>query len=472
MTLLSSRIRDVLAAGRRSAAPSTACQADARLEGGERRLIGQGFSPAGRSPSTEVSRAPRYTDSPSGASLLEAVLGATCVSTSGGEQVIVERLYAFDRHPGLELWRSPVVGSGLALLHGSPDRAAWGMPEGTARERLAFVDVETTGLSGGAGTCVFLVGIGTIGENGMTIGQVFLPGFSAEPPLLQAVADRLQDAGALVTFNGKAFDLPVLETRWLMNRMTCPFAGMDHLDLLHPARRLWRRRSSAESWSREDAGCSLGTLERVLLEVTRPGDVPGFEIPARYFAYLRSGDPHPVAPVLEHNRLDLLSLAALTALALRLVEGGADAARDAAECLALGRIYERAGAQDRAAACYDRVAAVRVAGSNPERREEALFRLAIMRRRQRRFVEAAELWQEIVDLGGRSRAVHSEAARALAVHCEHRSRDLIAARAFALRALSDEADPRRAAAARHRLLRVDRKLSVQHKGGESAASLL
>ncbi len=106
----------------------------------------------------------------------------------------------------------------------------------------------------------------------------------------------------------------------------------------------------------DDAGCRLTTLERTLFDVRRVGDVPGFEIPSRYFRFLRSGDPRPLEPVLEHNRLDLVSLAAVTARAARLVTDGAEGCPDGAQALALGRIYERAGSRDRAEACYRKAA--------------------------------------------------------------------------------------------------------------------
>src|SRR5439155_5978386 len=136
--------------------------------------------------------------------------------------------------------------------------------------------------------------------------------------LLETAAADLARAGALVSFNGKSFDAPVLETRYLFHRLPWPGGGMPHVDVLHPARRFWG-----------DGECSLVALERQLLGVRRVGDVPGFEIPARYFQFIRSGDAAPLAAVLEHKRLDLLSLAAFTALLLHVTHAGPDAARDA-----------------------------------------------------------------------------------------------------------------------------------------------
>ena len=158
-----------------------------------------------------------------------------------------------------------------------------------------------------------------------------------------------------MSYNGKTFDVPMMETRWVFHRMELPFDGIPHFDMLHPARRLWKLRASAPGES-DDGGCRLSTLERTLFDVRRVGDVPGGEIPRRFFHFLRTGDPRPLEPVLEHNRIDLVSLAAVTARAVRLAEEGVDACRDANEALALGRVYERGADAIRAECCYRRAA--------------------------------------------------------------------------------------------------------------------
>src|SRR5262249_28864120 len=136
-----------------------------------------------------------------------------------------------------------------------------------------------------------------------------------ERPLLALVADELDRAGALVSFNGKSFDAPLLETRYLFHRVSTNVRTLPHVDVLHPARRFWKTRSaSARAYHAADAdACSLASLEKQMLGVRRVGDVPGLEIPRRYFQFIRTGDSRPLAAVLEHNRLDLLTLAALTA---------------------------------------------------------------------------------------------------------------------------------------------------------------
>ena len=138
--------------------------------------------------------------------------------------------------------------------------------------------------------------------------------------LLAAAAELFGEAALIVTYNGKTFDVPVMETRWMFHRMEMPLNEVPHFDMLHPARRLWRH---------DEQGCRLSTLERTLFDVRRVGDVPGLEIPSRFFGFVRSGDPRPLEPVLEHNRIDLVSLAAVTAHAARLAREGHDACRSA-----------------------------------------------------------------------------------------------------------------------------------------------
>ena len=241
-------------------------------------------------------------------------------------------------------------------------------------------------------------------------------------------------AHTLVTFNGKSFDVPFTEMRWLYHRLETPLAALRHLDLLHPARRFWG----------PDPG-GLGGLEDRVLGFRRRDDVPGFEIPSRYFDYLRSGDPAPLRGVLSHNRLDLASLAVLTGLACELVDGGPDAAGDARQCLGLGRVYERGGRPADATGCYERTAAWTSGdGGSSGRtddvdvRAQALYRVASARRRQRRHIDAARVWQELLDLGRTPGLVEREALRPLAVHHEHRLKDTERALTFARRAYAEE----------------------------------
>jgi uncharacterized protein YprB with RNaseH-like and TPR domain len=337
---------------------------------------------------------------------------------------------------------------------------------------LLFFDLETTGLAGGAGTHAFLVGCASFdADGGFLVRQFLLTSIGRERSMLEAVHGELGRAGTLVSFNGKSFDAPLLETRYLYHRL--PWLGPEtpHLDVLHAARRFWgepARRVGMGHVVRNGLarpggdmlvrpGCSLAGLERQVLGAERVDDVPGSDIPSRYFAYVRSGDARPLDAVLEHNRLDLLSLAALTTRLLHLVSEGPSAVGKAREALALGRVYERAGLEVRASEAFDR--ALDLAGdSDPVTTLAALRGLATLNRRTRQHDQAALRWKEILALPGCPPDCRREAAEALAVHHEHRAGDLVGAKELALSALEVAADAKRPGLL-YRLARIDRKLT-------------
>lgn len=171
--------------------------------------------------------------------------------------------------------------------------------------RIAFLDTETTGLAGGSGTYAFLIGIGALTEDGFELRHFFLRDFSEERSQLAAVAAHLRQFDVLVTYNGRSYDQPLLETRYRMCRMAPPFARMEHFDLLYGARRLYRL--AFES-------CRLVELENQILGVERLDDVPGSVIPYLYFEFLRTRSAHRMLGIFEHNAFDILTLACLTGI--------------------------------------------------------------------------------------------------------------------------------------------------------------
>jgi hypothetical protein len=382
---------------------------------------------------------PSHSDHRADPSRLSRVLGGDW----SGPCFVVEREWK----PAAKHGRQE-VGEVAEQLHASAGEARLFGGDSTCAP-FVFFDVETTGLSGGAGTHVFLVGCGWFDEGGFVTRQFFMPQHAAERALLQAVARELGRAGALVTFNGKSFDAPVLETRYLFHRLDWIGARLPHVDVLHPARRFWA------------GDCSLASLERQVIGSRRVGDVSGFEIPARYFQFVRTGDPGPLAKVLEHNRLDLLTLAALTSRLLHIVRLGPSSVRTACEALALGRTYARTGIDDRARDAFMRSIELSraPAGVFDAVRADALRGLAISWRRARRYDEAARWWQQIVDMRGCPAALAREATEALAIHHEHRIRDLDAAKTFALLSLGVDAQPAWTRSVQHRLARIERKIS-------------
>jgi uncharacterized protein YprB with RNaseH-like and TPR domain len=340
---------------------------------------------------------------------------------------------------------------------GPSDRPCSGPPAAS----LLFLDLETTGLTGGAGTRAFLVGCARLDGNGIATRQFVLPGDDHEKALLSEIADWAGSEPALVTFNGRTFDLPLIETRFLFHRLPFPLEHLAHVDMLHPARRLWKQRPAAAGPAPDEDRCTLTTLEKRLAGVHRVGDVGGFEIPSRYFQFLRTGDARPLESVLEHNRLDLISTALVLARTLSLVQRGPAAAIDPHECLGLARVYDCAGTLDNAEAAYVRTIdmAARV-GCEPELQAEALRRLAGCRRRSARPREAAEAWAALASLPRCPAPLRREAQEALAIHHEHRSRNLVAARSLVVDLLEQDLAQARRQAAMHRLQRLERKLLI------------
>lgn len=297
-------------------------------------------------------------------------------------------------------------------------------------EKALFLDLETTGLSRGAGTYAFLVGVGRFVEDGFRLRQFFMRDFSDEGPLLEALRLELADAEGLVTFNGRTFDWPLLETRATMNRLRLPL--LPHLDVLHSARRMWQPIIG---------GCSLGRLETEVLGIYRHDDVPGHEIPQRYFDFLETGDAEPLAGVLHHNRLDILSMAALVA---RIGHGLAEPlgpepfteevpesirrktpALSPEELFTVGRWLLPAPEGIR---CLE---AALARGLRGELRRRCSEQLVTMYKRTGRTDDAAALLRNMVREDGRSTWALIE----LAKHDEHRTRDLHAARQWTIRAL-------------------------------------
>ncbi len=220
----------------------------------------------------------------------------------------------------------------LALLALDPILAACD-PRGAL-----FLDTETTGLAGGAGTVAFLVGLARWdGEGGFWLEQILVRALGEEAPMLERVRERIESASMLVTFNGKSFDLPLLRTRFVMARVRAPIEP-PHLDLLHVARRVHEKRMKQ--------GCRLVALENEVLGFERIDDVPSGDVAAHYLHFLRTGDARALLGVIEHNAWDVLAMVALVGLYGEPLH----ADLSAEDLPAVARTLRRAGALDRAIA--------------------------------------------------------------------------------------------------------------------------
>jgi uncharacterized protein YprB with RNaseH-like and TPR domain len=313
---------------------------------------------------------------------------------------------------------------------------------------MIFLDTETTGLSGGTGTHVFLVGIGRFTGDALHVRQFFMRHPGDERALLAALASDIAEIGALVTYNGRSFDVPLLETRYRMHGQA--FASPEqHIDLLSPARAIWKHRLPS---------CSLGTIERMVLGVERELDAPGWLIPQLYFDYLRSRRIETLEPVFEHNRIDIVTLARLTAL-VQLYEAGLRTPPDDIDRLALALYRLRRQPDD------DAIVAIRELWRTPtapvELRLRALRELSTVLKRRRRYSDATDEW--LAGLRDPGRPIRLFAAEELAKYLEHRERDHARAIEIVRRGVDGAAlarDVAAVAAFERRLRRLERKMQA------------
>jgi uncharacterized protein len=388
----------------------------------------------------ETARPPRPAPEP-----VEHVVGGEVVETPSGRLVTVRREFPLGHcHGRLALSHALEASPALLGLIARPEEVP------CEARGLLFLDTETTGLAGGTGTYAFLVGVGYVEAERFVVVQYFMRDFDEEPALLAALEPLLRQATGVVTFNGSGFDLPLLETRFVLARRRWP-ATLGHLDLMRAARRVWATRL---------ADCRLLTLEREVLGLIRDEDVPGGLIPALYFDFLRYRRAAPLARVFTHNRADVLSLAALLGWFMRALGSGASDLQPW-EVAGLGRLWERVDGE-RSAACYH---AALEAGLDGLEARWARLHLALWQKRQARWDAACALWEAMAAAGGFDLHPWEE----LAKYHEHRRRDFARALDIVRRALSlAEAEGASAAVfgvLERRLARLERRLNAREPVG-------
>lgn len=268
--------------------------------------------------------------------------------------------------------------------------------------RALFLDTETTGLSGGAGTVAFLVGLGWLEGDQMIVRQFLMRDYDEEEPMLQNIADTIAQFDTYVTFNGKSFDLPLLASRMTMNRLRNGAPDKPHVDLLHAARRVYKLRLER---------CNLGTLEEKVLGCPREGDLPGSQVPERYFTYLKTGEFALLEDVLRHNALDIRSLSVLLA---RLCSAFSQPEQIAfsEDLLGVGKTLEKGGYTQEAQRCYQLLDGTRMGG-------DARDKLSRLYKRERAWDEAVGVYEQMIRRGEGGIKPYVE----LAKYYEHHARD-------------------------------------------------
>ncbi len=290
-----------------------------------------------------------------------------------------------------------------------------------ALDRIAFVDTETTGLAGSAGTYVFLVGVGWFrrasgGGLEFAVEQIFMEDYCHESAVLAHLRDRLADFDALATYNGRGFDMPLLEARFVMNRLRAAGLVLPHLDLLAPSRRLFRGRLDS---------CSLSSIERNVLGMSRTHDIPGGQIPGIYFDYARGAGRARMPVVFDHHAQDIISLGALLLLFLEWLRDPAHPGlREPSDAMSMGRLLHRRGSPERSLAYLERAVHE---SRDAALTESALTQLAAVYRRLGRDRDAAGVWESAWRRHGLARP---EACIELAKAYEHRLHDYEAALAL------------------------------------------
>jgi uncharacterized protein len=346
---------------------------------------------------------------------VEEFLPGDEIETEFGRHFETEKLWEHHRYHG-----SADIGALASLPHDllrtigeipSADPSNW-----------AFLDTETTGLSGGISTCAFLVGVGRITKEGFRVRQFFMRSYGEEASLLDSLARHLKKFEVLITYNGAAFDQPLLESRYRLNRARSPFPRLPHLDLLHGARRLWKLRFDS---------CRLVDLENQVLGFERTGDIPGAMIPYVYFEYLRTKWIERLVPVFHHNALDILTLACLTGIVPHAFKDSASRS-NAAELTGIARWLMEAGDIDRALPLFKRAVA---SGLRDDLLFRSLWDIARLERKQGNDVAAHSIW---TDLSESRNPYRVKALRERARHAEHSEKNYAKALDLTREALSLE----------------------------------
>ncbi|MCC6260547.1 MAG: ribonuclease H-like domain-containing protein [Anaerolineales bacterium] len=380
---------------------------------------------------------------------LESILAGTFRSNPLGEVFVAEKSYGAEYFHGNA---SPFSASPPALI------AEWAKDARISNlefSQFAFLDTETSGLSGGTGTYAFLVGAARLIDGKFVLRQFFMRDPAEEAALLEELANFLAPCEALVTFNGKSFDAPLLTTRYSLHHIPLPFKGYAHLDLLPLARRLWRDRLPSRA---------LKYLEEHILEFQRTSEeTPGYEIPWLYFDYLRTGHADPLAGVFYHNAMDVVAMAALlNHVGELLADPYNGRVTHGLDFIALGKLFEDLKRWDEAARLYERGLELGLAEADFS---VALRRLSSLQKKRGDINRAVRLWQEAAAKN------HIYAHIELAKHFEHHARNLKAALKWArlARELAEQADlpnyirKHWLAEIDHRLARLERKAVYNQK---------
>ena len=353
---------------------------------------------------------PLQTNSGKNPPLEELVPGRT-IATIFGEVFSLNHTYPEDRQHG-HLPLKPLTDHHWL--------AQWAKAPATPDLRsLVFLDTETTGLSGGTGTMPFMIGAGRFIENQFVVEQFFVRNPAEETAQLAALSEFVEGVEGIVTYNGKAFDMPIINTRYIMQRLSNPFTAATHFDLLPYTRRIWKSRLGQ---------CNLGNIERHVLGFEREQeDIPGYLVPDFYREYLFTGDATHMPGIFYHNEIDILSLSALFSWLAAILEDPSDERfTDPGDLISVGRVLEVLEREHLAEQVY---ASDRLQQLPDTDRQKSLLLRARLQKRKGNLDEASVLWQEAALAGS------LEALIELAKYFEHHLCDYDSALRYTIQAL-------------------------------------
>lgn len=370
---------------------------------------------------------------------LDEILHGVEISNEFGSYYLIENRYPTNYVHGFYALGEALTCNPASLAFIAKDDSIEKItPEGTI-----FLDTETTGLSGGAGTFAFLIGVGFFSDGEFVLRQYFMRDYHEETALLYDLQKLLDRCRVIVTFNGKSFDWPLIKTRLIMTRFELKLDHYIQLDLLYPARRLW---------SEKLATCSLNSLEANILQVVRENDIPGFEVPQRYFAYIQTKRGELLTDIFDHNRVDILSLVSLMTYYGMVVEKAPQGLDCSWESYALARLYEQNKDWHNAIRYYQRV--IELGVSRP-RCILSLSRLGLVYRRLSQWDLAEKTWMILVN-----EVKDIQSCEELAKYYEHVCKDYVKAKNAANQGLSLALtkDQLKVPDFQYRLQRLDRKI--------------
>jgi uncharacterized protein YprB with RNaseH-like and TPR domain len=364
--------------------------------------------PAQSSPAPDTSR-----DIPARYRKMAQSLGGELVEHAAGRFVMVKRFFPFD-------YRHGIVSLDETLSQNEFPLSAFSALERDGQvdlSRIVYFDTETTGL-GGVGIVPFLIGCGSMVDRGFEVRQYLIPDYSDEAAMLEVLQEEFGEDKCIVTYNGAAFDLPVVRDRLIVNRVAREIVFGEHIDLLHSARRLFKRRLKE---------CNLTHIERRLFEFHRQDDIPGYLVPSVFFDWLATEQLDKMVDVLTHNRHDIVSLHFLLAHVASAFATEGAVLDQTDDLYSLSRVYRRRNRTPQVLNLCKRIVDETTGAVNQEMQ---LFHAAALKR-SGDWEQAVAIWLELSNSDSRE---GYRACLELAIYHEHRSRDIASALTFASRA--------------------------------------